>query len=163
MDVIKLNGNPFVRYFQRILKVSKMFKVCDCKLKWLLDMKNVMRTVYKTDEPTCKYPSDLEGLSLYDANKLNDLCDPTPSSTGKFVVFLVCMILSASLVAVGLVYARRRYEAKYGGDVHLPRFVGGSSAFPRAHQIGIFDDGEEEENEAEEQQPLEGGERPEFV
>uniref|UniRef100_A0A183CI28 ALO domain-containing protein n=1 Tax=Globodera pallida TaxID=36090 RepID=A0A183CI28_GLOPA len=37
MDVIKLEGNPFV---------------CDCKLKWLLDMKNVMRTIYRTDEPT---------------------------------------------------------------------------------------------------------------
>uniref|UniRef100_A0A183C299 MATH domain-containing protein n=1 Tax=Globodera pallida TaxID=36090 RepID=A0A183C299_GLOPA len=39
--------------------------------------------------------------------------------------------------------------AKYGWDVHFSRFVGGSSAFPRANQMGIFDDGVEE-NEAEE-------------
>uniref|UniRef100_A0A183CPP9 LRRCT domain-containing protein n=1 Tax=Globodera pallida TaxID=36090 RepID=A0A183CPP9_GLOPA len=134
MDVIKLEGNPF----------------------WLLDMKNVMRIIYRTDEPTCKYPSDLEGLSLYDANKLNDLCEPTPSSTGKFSVFLICMIISASLVAVGFVYARRRYKAKYGWDVHFSRFVGGSSAFPRANQMGIFDDGVEE-NEAEETAAASGG------
>ncbi|KAL3074160.1 hypothetical protein niasHS_014990 [Heterodera schachtii] len=151
LDVLKLNGNPFL---------------CDCKLKWMVDMKEAMRI-----EPTCKYPSELESLSLSDANRLSDLCDPTPSSISKFVVFLVSMILFASLVAVGLVYARRRYVAKYGGDVRLPHFLGGSSEFARSHQMGysenggnIFEDDDEGE-EVEEVQPTarEGAERPEFV
>ncbi|KAL3121612.1 hypothetical protein niasHT_008741 [Heterodera trifolii] len=153
LDVLKLNGNPFL---------------CDCKLKWMVEMKEA---IYKRDEPTCKYPSELESLSLSDANLLSDLCDPTPSSISKFVVFLVSMILFASLVAVGLVYARRRYVAKYGGDVRLPNCLRGSSEFARSHQMGysenegnIFEDDDEGE-EVEEEQPTarEGIQRPEFV
>jgi hypothetical protein len=54
------------------------------------------------------------------------------SSTGKFVIFLVFMVLVSSLLVFGIIYARKRYVmASYGegGNFRIPRLFGGACIF----------------------------------
>lgn len=163
MDALRLNGNPWK---------------CNCNLHWMLVQQEggVFQMAVQFGKPTCALPANVRGLSIEQAlnNKQKDCSgaampsDEEASGTtsmGKFVVLLVFMVLCASVLVFGIVYAQKRYALMWNGcpDVNsngnsfqMPRFMGGSNGGP-FNQIGfggrtflVDEDDDDAEEEAEE-------------